>query len=112
VGADFRPMEAGGGQPPCTVADATELETLVVSSHLMEGTPVEPQTKLVVKATMRFSDGLELEVMALVDTGAEVCIVRKDLVPPSILSQVQSGDSFLPLMLGSWTGAGRRPLVI
>ena len=69
--------------PPARVAEgdgACKRETLVVSNRPpVSGVPT-PQRRLVVQGTMRLTDGTEVPVQALIDTGAEVNLVRKGLV--------------------------------
>ena len=58
-----------------------ERETRVVSNHpWVDGSP-GAQTKLLMQVTLRMRDGSELDIRALVDTGSEVNLVRRGLVP-------------------------------
>ena len=67
----------------------------MVSSHYLVENPLAPQTKFVVRATMRFENGKELQVSALIDTGAEVCIVRRGLVTPEYFVPASRKRQFL-----------------
>ena len=40
-----------------------------------------PQTRLEVRVVARLADGCELSMLALIDTGAEVALVRRGLIP-------------------------------
>ena len=55
-----------------------ERETLVVSGHLNQ--PLCHQAKLLVEVVLRFGDGVEQGILALVDTGAEINLLRRGLV--------------------------------
>ena len=58
-----------------------EKETLVVANHGKWDCKTNPQAKLVVRAILGLEDGTKRNILALVDTGAEVNLLRKGLVP-------------------------------
>jgi hypothetical protein len=58
----------------------SERETVIVASHFVMGADLGPQTKLIIEIFLRFADGSEVKADALVDTGAEISLVRKGLV--------------------------------
>ena len=62
------------------VGDEEECETRVVSSHPWLADPAGPQTKLMVAVKLRMADGEVFDMSALIDTGAEVNLVRRGLV--------------------------------
>ena len=95
VGSGSVPPEASCVASGSGLMDVPNPETYVVSEHLVKGAVFVPQTKIMVKAIIRLPDGEEVPVTALVDTGAEVSLVRKDLIPPEYFVQVARKKRFL-----------------
>ena len=90
--------------------DMPERETLLVSSHLLESVPFDIQTKLVVHAILCLADGSRVEVSALVDTGAEVNLVRQKSLAPRYFRESDKPKRFLTADQGVMQG-GRDEVV-
>ena len=71
------------------------IETLVVSSHFVVGAELVPKTKLIIEGVLRLQDGSEVPVSALIDTGAEISLIRKGLVDGKYFHQSSRPKKFL-----------------
>ena len=58
--------------------------------------PTHINSRLIIPVTVQFSDGSETTMKALVDTGAEVSVIRRDLIDPKFLKPSQH-----PVRLGA-----------
>ena len=60
-------------------------ETIVLPDYMCSGIEIVPQTRLVVRITLKLSGGATMVVSSLVDTGAELKLFRKGLIKGTIL---------------------------
>ena len=83
----FSPREEGA-------EGVKERETKVVATNpCVDG--VSPQTKLLVKIRLRLCDGHEVPLLALVDPGAEINLVRKGFIPDSYFYRSKCPKQFV-----------------
>ena len=76
----------------------------MVSSRVLECVPLDIQTKLVVHAIICLADKTELEVSALVDTGAEVNLIRRNFLDPRYFFHSSRPKRFLTADQGVMQG--------
>jgi hypothetical protein len=72
-----------------------ECETLVIASHFVLGAALEPQTKLILEGFLKLPDDSETKIFALVDTGAEISLVRKGLLGAKYFQRSKRPKRFL-----------------
>ena len=70
-------------------------ETFVLPDYMCNGVQIVPQSRLVVRATLRLQEGATMVVSALVDTGAELNLFRKGLIGERFLRRAEKPKTFV-----------------
>ena len=70
-------------------------ENLLVSSHFVVGAELVPQTKLIVEGVLRLQGGTGIPLSALIDTVAEISLIRQGLVDSSFFHTSSRPKNFL-----------------
>ena len=79
----------------------------MVLNHLYSSVPTTPQVKLIVNAIVCLADGTELPLKVLVDTGAEVSLIRRGLVDAKFFRESDCPRNFVTADLTRMEGGSR-----
>ena len=85
-------------------AEGSERETLVVFSRPPGVDGLRSQRRLLVRGTLRLANGSGLEILALVDTGPEVNLVRKGLLDERHFNRTRNPKRFVAADQGIMEG--------
>ena len=76
-------------------SETGQRETLVMTNYPICVGETKPQLRLVIRAQLCLDDGSQVNVSALVDTGAEVSLIRQGLVPRQFLRRSLKPKRFI-----------------